>query len=131
MKGTITIAADKFRDKPILMDLFDMATTLYEQHAKDESLGNRMREQFVLQKHRGANLTMQLWHQEDPHAITFQLAGSETDRWLILNMMMTGIDVMNQIVAGVQNGVAKALYLQRIARAEELREMVEDAEWSR
>jgi hypothetical protein len=123
----ITINANLFRDKPIIIELFDTATTIYGQHAKDASLDDRLKEQFVTQENRGKELTMQLWHQKSPHEIEFKLNDGESDRWLIMNMMETGIDVLRHMGEDVKNLTAKAMVFQKIARAEQLREMVEDA----
>jgi hypothetical protein len=123
----ITIKAGLFRDKPLLMDLFDTAVDIYRQHAKDANLDDRLKEQFVRQAEHGAELTMQLWHQRDPHVITFQLDRDESDRWLLLNMLETGADIFNHAEADVVNLAAKAHFRRRLQRIEQLREMIEDA----
>lgn len=123
----IKIQTNQYRDRPLLVDLFDTATALYEQHAKDANLDDRLKEQFVRQAARATELTMQLWRQKDPHETIFVLEQDESDRWLILNMMTTSIDMLVLTADDMKNLAAKALYRRRIARAEELREMIEDA----
>jgi hypothetical protein len=123
----IKVATPQYRDRPLLVDLFDTATALYEQHAKDANLDDRLKEQFVRQADRGKALTMQLWRQKDLHETTFDLEEDETDRWLIINMITTSVDVLVLAVDDMKNLTAKALYRRRLARAEELREAIEDA----
>jgi hypothetical protein len=123
----ITIKAGLYRDKPLLMDMFDTATKIFGQHAKDANLDDRLKEQFVRQRDRGLALTQQLWRQKGPHEIVFVLEEDETDRWLLLNMMTTAIDVMTHVVTDIQNLTARTLYTRRITRANEIHDMIEDA----
>lgn len=121
----LTIQAGQFRDRHILVELFDIAIALYKQSATDPALAGRTREQFDRQARDGGDLTMQLWHQRSYHEITFRLEDLESSRWLVMNMMTTGIEELSLLAETCKSPPIKALLLQRIARAEQLRERAE------
>lgn len=125
----LTLKSGQYRDRTILIELFDFAVSLYKQGAVDEALGPRMRAQFEWQAAEGADLALQIFHQRNYHEIVFRLSEDvERDRWLMLNMMTTGIEELATLADAATKPPIKAQLLQRIARAEQLREMIEDTE---
>lgn len=124
----LTLKSDQYRDRTILIELFDFAVSLYKQSATDPALEKRTCEQFEWQATEGADLVLQIFHQRNYHEIVFRLSEDvERDRWLMLNMMTTGIEELATLADAATKPPIRAQLLQRIARAEQLCEMVEDA----